>query len=262
MYFQKNSLTNRTDELIIQIEKLALNTWPAASTFTSEHWIYRASGGITKRANSVWTAAGDFFPEGDWLAEAVRFYSFHGLPVRYHISDASPKQLDNLLEAHGYLKETPCSVMIAQSDVVIKKTLSESDHHFHVTVRSQHKDEWLTHFLKMEGFGEERRTFYNKLFADIEPQKGFFTLELDGLCVAVGSSIVENGWAGFINVAVNPELRGRGIGRIILHELAVWSRNHGADGLYLQVINDNEPALKLYSKAGFTPLYQYHYRIK
>ncbi|MCR8631913.1 GNAT family N-acetyltransferase [Paenibacillus radicis (ex Xue et al. 2023)] len=262
MYPSNNNLSNGTSALIIQLEKLAFNTWPAASTVAAEHWVYRASGGITKRANSVWTAAGEPMPHGDWLEEAVRFYSEHGLPVRYHISDASPKQLDLFLETQGYLKETPCTVMIAQADKVIEKMQSSAGHDFRITISSQHNDDWLNHFLHMEGFGEERRAFYHKLFADIEPTKGFFTLGTDGLCAAVGTSIIQDGWAGLINVAVNPELRGRGLGHIILHELAVWSRVNGAEGLYLQVINDNEPATKLYTKAGFVPLYQYHYRCK
>ncbi|MDF2964167.1 MAG: GCN5-related N-acetyltransferase [Paenibacillus sp.] len=257
-----NNLHKNSSELILFLEKLALNTWPAAASIPMEHWIFRASSGITKRANSVWTAAGDSLPEGDWLTEAERFYRLHGLEVRFHISDASPKELDVLLEKRGFIKEVPCSVMIANADEVIENTKAEAAHKFQVTVRPRHDDNWLSVFLKMEGFGEERRAFYNKLFDDIVPVKGFFTLESDGRCAAVGTSIVEKGWAGFVNVAVNPNLRGQGIGRIILNELAVWSRSHGANGLYLQVVNDNEPAIRLYKKAGYSPLYHYHYRYK
>lgn len=258
--------TNDTEkqhaELTIQIERLALNTWPAVTAAPAGPWIFRASGGITKRANSVWTVAGDFFPEGDWLVEAEQFYRSRGLPSLFHISDSSPKQLDALLEAQGYSKDVPCSMLIANTDEVIGKTESATMPNVELKVTGHHDEQWLSDFLEMEGFGEERRAFYNRLFADIEPVKGFFTLYVDHCCAAVGTAVVEDSWAGFINIAVHPKLRGRGLGRILLNHLAVWSRNNGATGLYLQVVNDNEPAMKLYGKAGYTPLFQYHYRSK
>jgi ribosomal protein S18 acetylase RimI-like enzyme len=79
------------------------------------------------------------------------------------------------------------------------------------------------------------------------------------VAVAVGTSVVENGWAGFINLVVHPLYRGRGIGIELVHQLTVWSAAQGATGLYLQVVNDNEPACRLYRKAGFAPFYAYHY---
>ncbi|TDF99558.1 GNAT family N-acetyltransferase [Paenibacillus piri] len=249
-------------ELIIQLERLALHTWPASSTVVSGPWMYRVSGGITKRANSVWTAAGPSFPDGDWLAEAEQYYREREQPVLFHISDASPRALDEALAANGYAKEVPCSVLVARTDTVVANTGTDDAHPFRVTVRPQYDEAWLSSFLRMEGFGEERRAFYRQLFAQLTPLAGFFMLELDGRSAAVGTSVVEEGWAGFINIAVDASLRGQGIGRRLLNEMAVWSRCSGAEGLYLQVADDNEAALRLYAKAGYTRLYRYHYRCK
>ncbi|CAM3105735.1 Putative acetyltransferase [Bacillus spizizenii] len=55
-------------------------------------WLLRANFGVTKRANSVWTSADT--PEGDFQQEAEHFYKGLGLPVCFHISNASPKGLD------------------------------------------------------------------------------------------------------------------------------------------------------------------------
>jgi ribosomal protein S18 acetylase RimI-like enzyme len=46
-----------------------------------------------------------------------------------------------------------------------------------------------------------------------------------------------------------------------VRELALWGRQNGAGGLYLQVMPDNTPAVALYEKLGFTRLYNYHYRV-
>ncbi len=45
--------------------------------------------------------------------------------------------------------------------------------------------------------------------------------------------------------------RGRGLGARAIEFAADWCRAHGMDALRLEVAHDNEPALKLYHRAGF-----------
>jgi GNAT superfamily N-acetyltransferase len=251
-------------ELHCQLEKLAFRTWPAASNFVAgaSGWILRASGGVTKRANSVWTSTGGPLPAGDWLDEAERFYAERGLPSIFQISDASPDGLECLLEAKGYQIDSPCLVMIAQTEEVLQRTSPADGHACRVTVLSEPDEHWIDNFIRMEGFTEARRPFYRKLFADIEPAKCFISLEKAGRCAAVGTAVAEDGWSGFLNVVVDPEQRGQGVGKMLIHALAKWSLEQSANGLYLQVVTDNEPAVRLYQGAGYAPLYRFHYRIK
>jgi RimJ/RimL family protein N-acetyltransferase len=62
-------------------------------------------------------------------------------------------------------------------------------------------------------------------------------------------------------MATRPDLRGRGIGTTILTAGATWAAEQNAHRLYLQVETTNEPALRLYARAGFTRAYGYHFRI-
>jgi ribosomal protein S18 acetylase RimI-like enzyme len=48
----------------------------------------------------------------------------------------------------------------------------------------------------------------------------------------------------------------------VLGALAAWSAARGTPNLYLQVEGDNEPALRLYAKAGFTTALTYHSRVQ
>jgi ribosomal protein S18 acetylase RimI-like enzyme len=54
--------------------------------------------------------------------------------------------------------------------------------------------------------------------------------------------------------------RKRGFARRVLERLAGWAAAAGAEGLYLQVEDDNAPALGLYGASGFERAYGYHYR--
>jgi ribosomal protein S18 acetylase RimI-like enzyme len=63
-------------------------------------------------------------------------------------------------------------------------------------------------------------------------------------------------------MATAPEFRGRGIATEVLGAGARWAAGRGATRLYLQVEEDNAAAIGLYTRAGFTPSYGYHYRIQ
>lgn len=53
------------------------------------------------------------------------------------------------------------------------------------------------------------------------------------------------------NIAVRPELRGRGLGARLLEEVVAVSRRRGVTKLYLEVRDSNDGALRLYERFGF-----------
>ncbi|MFJ4296033.1 mycothiol synthase [Curtobacterium sp. NPDC089689] len=63
---------------------------------------------------------------------------------------------------------------------------------------------------------------------------------------------VEDGVGEFYAVAVRPDLQGRGLGGVLMR--AGWGRlvGRGLDAAALYVEGDNEPALALYRRSGFT----------
>lgn len=50
-----------------------------------------------------------------------------------------------------------------------------------------------------------------------------------------------------------PEHRGKGVNNKVLEALKAWSLSQGIRELRLEVYHENQPALKAYEKAGFTP---------
>ena len=63
-------------------------------------------------------------------------------------------------------------------------------------------------------------------------------------------------------MATLPNYRRRGAASAVLHAIASWGQEQGAGDMYLQVMQNNTPALELYAKAGFKKLYGYHYRTR
>ncbi len=86
------------------------------------------------------------------------------------------------------------------------------------------------------------------------PSASLLTAEADGAVVgfAVLWFSAHEGELG--DLAVDPEHRGRGIGRTLLDRSIEEARLRGARTLYLEVRESNEAALELYETAGFDPV--------
>jgi ribosomal protein S18 acetylase RimI-like enzyme len=55
------------------------------------------------------------------------------------------------------------------------------------------------------------------------------------------------------DIAVRPDLHGRGLGEAMMRWALAWFRQEGMRHAWLDVLLDNAPALSLYKKLGFTP---------
>ncbi|RRJ63532.1 GNAT family N-acetyltransferase [Paenibacillus oralis] len=260
-----------------RLEELAASGWPPRELRPLGSWQLRANDGVTRRANSV-LAAGPF-PEGDWLEEVERFYRERGLPTCFHVSEYSPPELDSLLAAAGYEKVMSCLLLTASCRDIIKRAedlglvcpamvLTEGAEGLRITnggviLAPEASEPWLDDFLRMEGFPESRREGYRSIFAAMPSPKAFVTIvdQGQGEPIGVATAVIEAGWAGISNVVVDPRHRRKRAAARMLITLAVWSAEAGAEGMYLQVLEKNAPALELYGKLGFSAVSGYHYRI-
>jgi len=84
-----------------------------------------------------------------------------------------------------------------------------------------------------------------------DPGDAAFVAETGGRVVGTLRLAFDDGVAGIYGLAVQRELRGRGIGRAMLHGACLEARRRGADRVTLEVEVDNDRALGLYTSAGF-----------
>jgi ribosomal protein S18 acetylase RimI-like enzyme len=58
--------------------------------------------------------------------------------------------------------------------------------------------------------------------------------------------------ADLVSMWVSPTHRQRGIGKLLIDEVAAWARQKGATSLYLMVTSSNDIAMMFYQRQGFT----------
>lgn len=244
--------------LIRLIEEFAANSWPAYIQQMLGEWRLRANFDVTKRANSVY--AGGSFPDyEDWMGIIEDFYRRRSLSPCYYISDASPAELDGILDSMGYRKAFECYAMVAVCGEVKDRSMESG--RFAVEFSDEANSEWIHDFMRLEGYSPERYEGYTYIFSAIGPKKTFVRLLDHGELVALGTAVAERGWTGLSNIVVDEKHRGKGSATALLHSLADWALSNGSEYLYLQVLKDNLPAISLYRKFGFTPLFEYHFRL-
>jgi GNAT superfamily N-acetyltransferase len=72
--------------------------------------------------------------------------------------------------------------------------------------------------------------------------------------------VLHGGLLGLFDLVTGTAYRGRGFGGELLQRALAWGRRAGADEAYLQVVETNLGAMRLYERAGFETVYRYHYR--
>ena len=85
------------------------------------------------------------------------------------------------------------------------------------------------------------------------------TSDRTGGLTAVARMSVHPGWAGLQALWVEPEQRGRGLGRTVVHAAGLLARQRRMPSMYLQVEAENEAAIGLYESEGFRPHHTYAY---
>ncbi len=236
------------------LELLTRDAWPAAESVPLGDWRLRAHHGTTRRANSAWTAAAA--PEG-WQEAVEAFYQERGLPVRLQVGDATPAEADRALAAAGYVAEAPTSVLTACAADVLARTEGRAHPDLTSAVSTTVTPAWLDAYLTLEGFDESKREVYGEIFGRLAG--GFVLMRAadhpEPVAVALG--VAQGEWIGLSCLVVAESHRGRGLAGATIRTLAGAAPK---SSIWLQVMDDNAPALGLYGKLGFTRAYGYHYR--
>ena len=255
------------------VESLGSRAWPAREAVEEGGWHMRFSDGYTRRANSATpvNGAGDTALENIRACEAA--YRKRGLPPIFRLTDLEDlPRLDDRLGEAGYRREAPTLVMARPLDNGPYAPLTGNGEgggkggaptpgRQLPGVVEAGLDEWLGHYSRFTSASNESRASHGEILSRIETGMLPLVLSLENRVVACGLAVLEQGYAGFFDLVVDPACRGRGVGEGLLSGMLARAAADGAAVAYLQVMEENHAAGKLYRRAGFRPLYRYWYRV-
>ncbi|MGY2127542.1 GNAT family N-acetyltransferase [Blastococcus sp. SYSU DS0617] len=233
------------------LEEVAARTWRGLEEERHGDWLLRAGGGFSGRANSVLVVGQAPEPLADAVDSVSRWYTDRGLPPRAQLPGPAGAA-DAAFAAAGWTRGEDVLVLTAPlpdrpaPDVPVE-------------VSPAPDDAWLSGYrYRGAALPPQARAVLTRaegpMFASVRPAPA------PAPPAAVARGAVADGWLVITAVTVAEQFRRRGLARAVMAALAAAGRERGAHSCLLQVSDDNEPALALYARLGFTEHHRYHYR--
>lgn len=234
------------------LEDLCLTAWPAPQVLHHAGWVLRFAAGHTGRANSTNAVAQQQVILGDLFTIVEREYRRRGLRPTFRETPLCPPDFAAALVAADYQVGEESHVMVAE---IPKGCVSDTS----VRVQNNADDAWLAAYRSMVPIAEAEMPALRSILSGIAVSARYLTLWNDGRPVAACLGVIDRGWVGLYKVATHPQARGQGFAGRLIRALYAEAAGQGASRSYLQVGVENQPALALYRRLGFTPLYNYRY---
>jgi N-acetylglutamate synthase len=238
-----------------RIEELLLLCTAPKDQLAYEGWLVRRARNDVKRASSVNAFYSSSKPLQEKIDHVERLYSEYGMPPLFRLTSFSrPFNLDEALEQRGYERFETSLVMVSSLDASAPP-LPEG-----LRFRQTALERFVEDAGTLRGrTPEQRRAEYERLREGEVP--GYCVIAyLGDEPVACGLVMLEEEFAGLFDVFTAEQHRGRGIGTATTAHLLQLAKRMGRERGWLSVVAENQPALKLYRKLGFEPLYEYWYR--
>lgn len=242
------------DALCWKAEEACTNAWPSQRQVLLGGWLLRQSGGRMRRPNSVSPMAGPRRDPGAVVAEAEALYRAHGQEPIFRIMSIADA-MEPLLDSVAYPHEGH-SLTIA-GDLGSMDIGDEP-----MPGRARASADWFAARHRLAGdAGTPDASIFEAMLDMILIPTAFASSSVDGEIASLAYGAVQGKLLVIESVVTDPNHRGKGLARRTLASLFGWGRSLGAETVCLQVIADNEPALRLYRGLGLRQtLFAYHYR--
>nr|WP_108002620.1 GNAT family N-acetyltransferase [Mycoplana dimorpha] len=242
-----------------RLEAVGFRAWPATSTHYDGSWLVRLTAAHpSKRLNSVNPLdPSDTRDIAGRLETAGKQFAEYGRPLLVRQTPLAPPELVAFMDDAGWGRFGEAAVMMA--DLTGTLAMESVDGLEHLPSRDVPR--FVNARIRVAGEDPALKAGLTEIVSAIKPETGLFLFEEPGFGPsAVALAVHDNDLAGILQLAVAPELRGRGIGAEVLHSAMRWARLRGARSAWVQAEIENEGALALYRKAGFREVYRYIYR--
>lgn len=236
-----------------ELDKVAAWAWPAFVVADVDGWLWRYSGGGSKRANSV-LAIGWRGHDVERSIELVeKLYAERSAPPQFNVGSAcDPPDLDRILEDRGYIAHEPVTTMVKEVAAAVAVPPE--------VVRAQEpSDGWMETYTSV--ISASRKPQAPQLVARVPRPRAFFSCIRESRVTSAGLGVAKDGIAVVECMATRADARRTGGARSILAGIEAWAGEQGARIIFLQAVTANAPAIALYKGAGYVPVMQATYRV-
>jgi N-acetylglutamate synthase len=212
-------------------------------------WLVPLDHGTIGRAKSAVPLRHDLGPEA--IGEIVAAYLDRGLKPAFRIADAPA--LDAVradLARRGFAPEQP--TIFKTGSAADMARLSDGA----AMLLSEPSEAWAAIFL---GEGFDAADGAHRIAALTRSPDAVYGAAGEGAEIqAVGVMSFGAVWAGVHGMRTAPAHRGKGLASRVLATLGAAALARNVERVFLQVEEAN-PARRIYRRAGFTPIWRYHY---
>ena len=242
----------------MDIELAGFRAWPAAEEITEKGIVLRRSAGYTKRANSanlIQPVLGDFSAR---VSQCERYFEAKNLPCIFRLpSFCEHSQFDQHLESLGYRLVDRSLVLTRSLEAKIETLVPRNVALVCLDIR-----EWLKCYCALSGNSLSNQQAHIEILERIPDPVCPMVLLLGDSPVACGLGVLSGPWFGVFDIVTDSKWRGNGYGGLLVKSLLGWASERGAENSYLQVVADNQAALRLYENLAYELAYEYWYRLK
>lgn len=255
-----------------ELDGCVANSWPPVESAPLGNWTLRASGGVTRRANSVMVRATDELSPSalnKLIEGAEDFYRVRGLPPIFQISDATGStDLSIELAARGYTSSATTDVLHANCPPLVDAVDTGHEPRFSTVVEDAVHADWFDFYRQIESdrmlTEPQRSVFHDVLLRPRAPASFVSAHEISsavatGQVAAIGQVVISNGLGCIQALGTAPRFRGRGAASTVVCRLAAEAKQRGATRLVAAVLETNGASQQLFARAGFIRSHSYCY---
>lgn len=238
------------------IEDLSLNAWPSHQIQIYDGWLLRFSYFYTHRTNSVEQIGISTIPLSDKIAYCEEIYEKWGTPTIFKINPLMDSSFDQKLMERGYRIAHTTEVMTMDLEAYQPQKPDRP-----VFLSREISPDWLNALFTLKNTTNEiHKRIVPSMYQAIPKDTIFASIYEGSRIIAMGLGILDRDYVGIYAIHVSPEHRRQYLGESICRSILNSAIDQGACYSYLQVVEGNVPARRLYESLGFHHLYTYWFR--
>lgn len=237
-----------------RVERVCHRAWPSLKEERHGDWVFRFSNGLSRRGNSANPLGPNAGDVGAMLSTAAEAFSREGLPTLVRVPALLDASVERDLVARHFAPEG--ETLTLYCDLPPMPMRRDPD----VGIAPTPSDDWLQRVWDMKALNAKDRDTYRAIVAALEIPCAFMGLKIGGEMVTMGFVAIHDRLLCIESLITDPAHRGQGHARRLVGAMLAWGIDQGVEGACLQVVADNDPAIRLYRNMGFLrELYRYRY---